>query len=190
MKCHCLSCDMQPPPLREGSRQSAAPPTAPSTPHGTCLPTSAVILSSLCPFAATASVRGELAEGWAFHLHELGQGHWVAVARAPLSAVVDAWGVSGGLVGCWALCAHALGWEVFSVSTSIHVALRTLHRLPPPATHTPQGFKATFQKTTFASGEWQEELHATEPPFTMLSVADLVPQDQRAAYVAAGGELL
>ncbi|PRW32899.1 L-aminoadipate-semialdehyde dehydrogenase-phosphopantetheinyl transferase-like [Chlorella sorokiniana] len=93
---------------------------------------------------ASASVRGEPAEGWAFHLHELGQGHWVAVARAPLSAVVDAWG----------------------------------------------GFKATFQKTAFAPGEWQEQLHAPEPPFTMLSVGDLVPQDQRAAYAAAGGELL
>lgn len=88
------------------------------------------------------------------------------------------------------LCTHAHGWEVISISTSIHVVLRTLHRLPPPATHTPQGFTATFRKTTFASGEWQEELHAPEPPFTILSVADLVPQDQRVAYAAAGGELL
>ena len=45
----------------------------------------------LCP-AASVSVRGERAEGWAFHLHDLGAGHHVAVARAPPSAVVDAWG--------------------------------------------------------------------------------------------------
>jgi hypothetical protein len=31
---------------------------------------------------------------WAFYLQELGRGHWVSVAKAPLEAVVDAWGVS------------------------------------------------------------------------------------------------
>lgn len=41
---------------------------------------------------ATASVRGTPLHGWVFHLHELGGGHCVAVARAPLAAVVDAWG--------------------------------------------------------------------------------------------------
>lgn len=44
--------------------------------------------------AATACLLGEPQRQWAFHLHELGGGHWAAVARAPLSAVVDAWGVS------------------------------------------------------------------------------------------------
>lgn len=45
--------------------------------------------------AATASVQGSPHREWAFHLHQLGGGHWAAVARAPLAEVVDAWGVSG-----------------------------------------------------------------------------------------------
>lgn len=43
---------------------------------------------------ATVEYEGKQQTDWAFHLHELGRGHWVSVARAPLSAVVDAWGVS------------------------------------------------------------------------------------------------
>lgn len=157
------------------------------------------------PSAATASVRGEAAEGWAFHLHELGQGHWVAVARAPLSAVVDAWGVSlladrvpAGVAGALASallslwCRRALGGGALGFDESWGVMAgpfleRMLH---PTLSDCAQGFKATFQRTDFAPGEWQEQLHAPEPPFTMLSVADLVPPDQRAAYAAAGGELL
>ncbi|KAI3430442.1 hypothetical protein D9Q98_005037 [Chlorella vulgaris] len=92
---------------------------------------------------ATVSVKGEPRPDWTFHLHELGNGHWVSVARAPPSAVVDAWG----------------------------------------------GFTATFQKTSFAPGEWQAQLLAPEPPFVTLSVADLLPEGQRGAYEAAGGEL-
>lgn len=42
---------------------------------------------------AKAVVQGEVQEHWAFHLHELGKHHWVSVARAPVGAVVDAWGV-------------------------------------------------------------------------------------------------
>jgi hypothetical protein len=52
-----------------------------------------------------------------------------------------------------------------------------------------QGFTATFQKTSFAPGEWQAQLLAPEPPFVTLSVADLLPEGQRGAYEAAGGEL-
>jgi 4'-phosphopantetheinyl transferase len=44
--------------------------------------------------AATVEYGGKQQTDWAFHLHELGRGHWVSVARAPLSVVVDAWGVS------------------------------------------------------------------------------------------------
>jgi 4'-phosphopantetheinyl transferase len=43
---------------------------------------------------ATVEYGGKQQTDWAFYLHELGRGHWVSVARAPLSAVVDAWGVS------------------------------------------------------------------------------------------------
>ena len=53
-----------------------------------------------------------------------------------------------------------------------------------------QGFKATFQRTAFSEEEWQRELEAPEPPFTLLTVADLLTPDQRAAYEAAGGEVL
>ncbi|PSC73182.1 L-aminoadipate-semialdehyde dehydrogenase-phosphopantetheinyl transferase-like [Micractinium conductrix] len=93
---------------------------------------------------ATASVQGSPHREWAFHLHQLGGGHWAAVARAPLAEVVDAWG----------------------------------------------GFTATFKKTEFGPGEWQEQLAAPEPAFSMLGVADLVPPEQRSAYAAAGGELV
>ncbi|KAL4448944.1 hypothetical protein ABPG77_007661 [Micractinium sp. CCAP 211/92] len=93
---------------------------------------------------ATASLLGLPQQEWAFHLHELGAGHWAAVARAPLSAVVDAWG----------------------------------------------GFKATFCKPALSAGELHRQLEAAEPPFQLLSVADLVPLDQRDAYEDAGGDLL
>jgi len=60
-----------------------------------CLPAS---LPPCLPLllAATVKVLGASQPDWAFHLHELGGGHWVSVARAPLAAVVDAWGVSAG----------------------------------------------------------------------------------------------
>ena len=55
-----------------------------------------------------------------------------------------------------------------------------------------QGFTATFQKTEFAVGEWQEQLHAPEPPFTPLTVPDLLElawgPGQREAYEEAGGD--
>ena len=43
---------------------------------------------------AAVSVDGAPQPRWAFHLHQLGRGHWASVARAPVDAVVDAWGVS------------------------------------------------------------------------------------------------
>lgn len=58
-----------------------------------------------------------------------------------------------------------------------------------PAAPRLQGFTATFQKTAFAAGEWQEQLLAPEPAFTLLSVADLLPEDKRPGYEAAGGHL-
>lgn len=42
---------------------------------------------------ATVIVDGVSRTDWMFHLHELGRGHWVSVARGPVSAIVDAWGV-------------------------------------------------------------------------------------------------
>ena len=55
-----------------------------------------------------------------------------------------------------------------------------------------QGFTATFRKTEFAAGEWQEQLHAPEPPFTLLTVPDLLAlawgAGQREAYEAGGGD--
>eukprot|EP00887_Chlorella_sp_A99_P000188 scaffold13.g188.t1 len=52
------------------------------------------------------------------------------------------------------------------------------------------GFKATFQKASFSEEEWAAVLAAPEPPFALLSVADLVPETLRAAYAAAGGDAL
>lgn len=56
--------------------------------------------------AATVSVKGESRPDWTFHLHELGNGHWVSVARAPPCAVVDAWGVR---LPCLPACMACLG---------------------------------------------------------------------------------
>ena len=41
---------------------------------------------------ASVAVDGVSRPDWIFHLHELGRGHWVSVARGPVSAIVDAWG--------------------------------------------------------------------------------------------------
>lgn len=43
---------------------------------------------------AVVAVDGVARRDWIFHMHELGRGHLVAVARAPITAIVDAWGVS------------------------------------------------------------------------------------------------
>ena len=43
--------------------------------------------------SASVAVEGVPQPLWAFRLHELGKGHWVSVARGPLEAVVDRWGV-------------------------------------------------------------------------------------------------
>jgi 4'-phosphopantetheinyl transferase len=48
---------------------------------------------------AAVAVRGAPQPRWRFHLHRLGRGHWVSVGRAPLEAVVDAWGVSRAAEG-------------------------------------------------------------------------------------------
>lgn len=68
--------------------------------------------------------------------------------------------------------------------------LITLPSTLPDLTWLLQAFTATFQKTSFAEGEWQAQLHAPEPPFTLLSVADLIPEEHRGAYEEAGGDLL
>lgn len=44
--------------------------------------------------SARLRLHGKPQPQWAFNLHRLPGNHYVAVARAPPSAVVDAWGVS------------------------------------------------------------------------------------------------
>ena len=41
---------------------------------------------------AAVAVDGVPQPNWTFFLHEFGRNHWVSVARAPMNAVVDAWG--------------------------------------------------------------------------------------------------
>jgi 4'-phosphopantetheinyl transferase len=52
------------------------------------------------------------------------------------------------------------------------------------------GFKATLQLPSVPSQRHEEALAAPEPPFSMLRVADLIPESQHTAYEAAGGDLL
>ena len=45
---------------------------------------------------ASVSIDGKRQKDWKFHMHCLGRKdreHWIAVARGPLTAIVDAWGV-------------------------------------------------------------------------------------------------
>jgi 4'-phosphopantetheinyl transferase len=93
---------------------------------------------------ATVEIDGVPQPFWTFHLHELGQDHWVSVARAPITAIVDAWG----------------------------------------------GFKATLQLPNVPSDRHSEALLASEPPFTMLRVADLISPSRHVEYESAGGDLL
>ena len=47
---------------------------------------------------ARVSIDGVPKDDWVFHLHCLGtpgRDHWISVARGPISAIVDAWGVRG-----------------------------------------------------------------------------------------------
>ena len=51
-------------------------------------------------------------------------------------------------------------------------------------------FSATWRKPEYTDEEWREVLDAPSPHFSMLAVGDLVPENFRAAYEAAGGEVL
>lgn len=103
-----------------GGRQADTPRCSGADP-----PTAARLLPpSLRWTAARVRVRGEAAPEWAFFLHDLGRGHWAAVARAPLGAVVDAWGVSLLLL----LLAACLAPPASCAMTS-SPALRLIHPL-------------------------------------------------------------
>ncbi|KAH7622782.1 hypothetical protein Ndes2526B_g02057 [Nannochloris sp. 'desiccata'] len=52
------------------------------------------------------------------------------------------------------------------------------------------GFKATLQLPNVPNERHSEALTASEPPFTMLRVADLISESRHAEYEAAGGDLL
>ena len=93
---------------------------------------------------AQVLVDGEVRSDWAFFLHQLGNEHWVSVARAPVTAIVDAWG----------------------------------------------GFKATLQLSVVPSAQHAAALVAPEPPFTMLLIANLVPEHLLEEYEAAGGDVM
>ena len=154
------------------------------------------------PAAATVSVRGEPADGWAFFLHNLGGGHWAAVARAPPAAVVDAWGVSAAqhpapsaaaalMLPAAAVARQACGQRRAAAVPAgpSDITADRLHPAPsPPATL--QGFRATFQQTAFSAGEWEAQLRAPEPAFSLLTLPDLLSPEERQGYEAAGGELL
>lgn len=53
-----------------------------------------------------------------------------------------------------------------------------------------QGFKGTFQRPSMSDAELKEALEVAEPPFTMLSVSDLLPEECRAPYTATRGSNL
>ena len=97
-------------------------------------------------FRAEVRMDGQIDRRWAFHVEELGAGHWVTVARGPPCDVVDAHGL----------------------------------------------FRASFAKPDAARNvaEWRHELNAPSPPFTLLSISDVVPTDYREGYEAAGGDIL
>ena len=52
-----------------------------------------------------------------------------------------------------------------------------------------QGFKGTFQRNPVPEQQPLGALAAPEPPFTLLTVADLLPAEMRPAYAAAGGDV-
>jgi 4'-phosphopantetheinyl transferase len=81
---------------------------------------------------ATVAVDGRPETGWRFFLHDLGKGHWAAVARGPPSAAVDA---DGGFLST--LRAPALAPEALAAQLAAHeppfsrLAIEEL--LPPEA---------------------------------------------------------
>ena len=50
-------------------------------------------------------------------------------------------------------------------------------------------FRASWRKPTFTDEEWEMVLAAPSPYFSLLSVADLVPENLRGAYENAGGDV-
>jgi 4'-phosphopantetheinyl transferase len=52
------------------------------------------------------------------------------------------------------------------------------------------GFKATLQLPHVPSEQHERALTAPEPPFTMLCVADLIPQSRHREYEAVGGDFM
>lgn len=53
-----------------------------------------------------------------------------------------------------------------------------------------QGFKATLEKPNLSEIELQTALAEEEPPFSLLTVSDLVPIVLHAEYEGAGGDVL
>lgn len=56
--------------------------------------------------AAVVAVDGVHQPLWKFHLHQMGQGHWVAVGRGPISCIVDAWGGFTSTLQCPSVPEH------------------------------------------------------------------------------------
>lgn len=49
-------------------------------------------------------------------------------------------------------------------------------------------FTATLRKKKFTKDEWREALGATNPPFKIVTVNQLVPEDHIDEYVRCGGK--
>jgi membrane-bound lytic murein transglycosylase B len=45
-----------------------------------------------------------------------------------------------------------------------------------------QGFRKTLKQLDIDPDAWQEALHAANPPFSMLTPEDIVPEHRRAEY--------
>ena len=50
-------------------------------------------------------------------------------------------------------------------------------------------FRASWRKPNFTEEEWNAVLDAPSPHFSLLTVADLVPEHLRGAYEDAGGDV-
>ena len=61
----------------------------------------------------------------------------------------------------------------------------TVARGPPEDVVDAHGvFKGTLGRTEFDAAEWGRELRAPSPPFALMELRDLVPEDRRDEYCA------
>jgi hypothetical protein len=141
-----------------------------------------------------------LGGGWRFELRRLPRRHWAAVALAPPSAIVDAWGVRHGapvLPG-----AKRRGGEAAGLFRPRHrggCRARPVARMPrnrtrppslprpiPPTSPPPQEFTATLLQPGLTAAAL-EAPPRPPPPFELLTVADLLRGEPAAAYEALFG---